>query len=470
MKSNRRSAFSLLELAIVMVIIAVMFTVATVALKSQLSSADTTSTKNKLATLQKALDMFYLSNNRYPCPAAANIAESSASYGVEASSCLSSSCPSGMFCGTRSVRGAIPFVTLGLANNFGADDFGSKISYAIDYAFTIKNGNCESGGGLTIKDANSNTIIDTAVYALISHGKDKAGAYDAKTTNYTACISGHADGENCNSDDIFTDSVINDLTTTTAQLYDDIMLWSLNPKRKTCPAGLRDCRLWLDSSDRCSIDLNTTEVTQWRSKGTYKYFATQGTLSTMPTFVTTAASLLNGRSYIKFVSGDLMTVSNSATDNVSSFGDSAYTQAIVFRSTDTAGVLFALADSSSYTATTIDRNFNLNSSKLAHNNYNAASEVLTSTANFNDGIAHIAISSLSATSAHALWIDRSLVTTGTQLLSSFTTKTNALIGGHTSLGYYDGDILEIIYFDYALSTTERQALENYLAIKWGLNI
>lgn len=470
MKSNSRSAFSLLELSIVIVIIAVMFTVATTALKTQLSSADITSTKNKLLTLQKALDIFYLANNRYPCPAAANLAEGNANYGVEASACLVSSCPSGMFCGTRSVRGAIPFVTLGLANNFGSDDFNSKISYALDYAFAIKNGNCESGGGLIIKDVNNNTLTDTGVYALISHGKDKAGAYDARTTNYNSCVAGHADGENCNSDDTFIDSTINDLATNTAQLYDDIVIWSLNPKRKTCPAGLRDCRLWLDSSDRCSIDLNTTEVTEWRSKGTYKYSASQGTLSIMPTYVTTAASLLNGRSYIKFASGDLMTISNSATDNVSSFGDSAYTQVIVFRSTDTAGVLFALADSNSYTATTIDRNFNLNSSKFAHNNFNVTSELLSTKTNFNDGVAHIAFASTSATSSHTLRMDRNLIVTGSQLLSSFTTKTNILIGGHSSLGYFDGDILEIIYFDYALSTSERQALENYLAIKWGLNI
>jgi hypothetical protein len=45
-----------------------------------------------------------------------------------------------------------------------------------------------------------------------------------------------------------------------------------------------------------------------------------------------------------------------------------------------------------------------------------------------------------------------------------------VVGSAAFSTYYDGDIGEIIIFDRALKTEERQSIEKYLGQKWGIKI
>jgi hypothetical protein len=57
-------------------------------------------------------------------------------------------------------------------------------------------------------------------------------------------------------------------------------------------------------------------------------------------------------------------------------------------------------------------------------------------------------------------------------IGSFSADPGYLIGtaksGSTSLGYWSGDVCEVIAYDTALSSSNRSAVESYLKAKWGV--
>lgn len=469
MKLSKKSAFTLLEMAVVVAIIAVLITVSLSAYQTQLESVEIKNTEDKLNTIKNALDTYFKTNNRYPCPAAGNIAPGAANHGVEAATCNPSPCPAGMVCGTRSVRGAVPFVTLGLSEQFAQDPWLFSISYAIDNLFTKANGNCESGGALRIFDYAGNTINTKAVYALISHGKDGAGAYVTQTGTLLTCNTGNRDGENCDTNDTFKTSTVKTKAQVASDNFDDVVVWATNPNYKTCPAGLRDCRLWLDSSDRCTLTLNGTEVSEWRNKSAYSYAAVEPTAAIQPTYQAASGTLINNRPNIFFNSGDFMYIQDGAGyDSVSAFSDTELTRVVVYKTNLATGMIVGMADSPSYTAGAFERMFYMNAGRAQHYLWNGATEYLLSPNAYNDNLPHIFIASAGSVNPHKLWVDGSLVASGTFTFSAFNWKTNVLIGGHSSGGYSQGNILEILYFDYVLSAEERKLLENYMADKWGI--
>lgn len=469
---TKKSAFSLLELSIVLVIVSVIMGFGITAYNSQLNNVETIAIENQLKTIQAALDSFFKINGRYPCPAAGNLTPSSASYGVEATTCSPTSCPSEMICGTNSVRGAIPFKTLGLEAFYIRDSWGTKISYAIDNLFTIANGNCETGGNLTIQDYGNNIVSDKAVYALISHGETKLGGYDAQTGALNACSATAKDAENCDADDIFRVSELMYKDPSAATYYDDIVVWGNNPNYKTCPVGLKECRMWFDSSDRCSMTTSGSNVSEWRSKGKYKYRAKQSSDAIRPNLTTSSASLLNGRQYITFTSGDLLIMDNNTSGDeiIENVENNAYTQVIVYRTAVSSAMIFTFADTTSFSTCCGDRAFIIEDvGLLTHYNWQSAVEYVTGERNYSDNIAHIGVASLNASNVHRLWVDGALVATGTHTYSDNYWDYAVIIGGHQWPGYYAGDIMEILYFDYLLSDDERKILEVHLANKWGVS-
>lgn len=469
MKLRNKSAFTLLEMAVVIAIIAVIIAVSLSAYQTQLESVEIKNTEDRLNTIKNALDTYFKTNNRYPCPAAGNIVPGAANHGVEAVACSPSACPAGMVCGTRSARGTIPFVTLGLSEQFAQDPWLFSMSYAVDNLFTQANGNCESGGALQIVDYENNSVSTKAVFALISHGKDGAGSYVTQTGTLTTCNTGNRDGENCDTDDIFKTSPVKTNAQTAADNFDDIVVWGANPNFKTCPAGLRDCRLWLDASDRCTITLNGTEVAEWRNKSAYSYAAVEANASIQPTYQTASGSLINNRPNIFFNYGDFMYIQDGAGyDSVSAFSDTELTRVVVYRTSFGAGMIVGMTDSPSYFAGAFERMFYMNAGRAEHYLWNGSTENLISSNTYTDNLPHIFIASAGSTNPHKLWVDGNLVASGTFTFSAFNWKTNVIIGGHSSNNYIQGNVLEILYFDYVLSNEERKLLENYMADKWGI--
>lgn len=202
--------FTLLELSIVLVIIAI---VTGMALASGISLVETsrlTATQRKMHIIEEVLMQYRSAHDRLPCPGDLTLAPGSADYGLEAGADASSSIATGTGACTGSgmlpqanftgagltntwqtaAEGSLPAVTLGLSPDFMLDGWGHKFRYAVDVSMTAGEAfstgpyariGCDAGA-ITVDDVNGNPRSTSAIYALISQGENGHGAYTAGGT------------------------------------------------------------------------------------------------------------------------------------------------------------------------------------------------------------------------------------------------------------------------------------------------
>lgn len=198
-KTKLKSAYSLLELSIVIIIISILISGAMSVSVSGVNSAKVRATKDRMQEIYKALGNYLIANRRLPCPASLRAIESSdANYGVEVG--VGAGCVgSGVYAsttGTTAVYGAVPVKALGLANEMAKDAFDSKIVYFIHPNFTNASpavadfdgafsfSNAPFTNIITVAEVPSTTaqtITADAIVVLISHGANKAGAFNANS-------------------------------------------------------------------------------------------------------------------------------------------------------------------------------------------------------------------------------------------------------------------------------------------------
>lgn len=120
----RGNGFSLIEMAIVMLVIGLLLGGLLAPLSAQIEQQRTTETRSQMEEIKRALIGFAIANGRLPCPALAT------SSGVEI--------PAGGACTSTStnVTGFVPAVTLGLNNNGGfvLDGWSNRIRYSVTNA------------------------------------------------------------------------------------------------------------------------------------------------------------------------------------------------------------------------------------------------------------------------------------------------------------------------------------------------
>ena len=207
------AAFTLLELAIVIIIIAVVTGSGLMIGKSALDSSSQTSTNNRLDVIEKALIAFRQTNNRLPCPADGTLTKSSANFGVEAST--PGNCKDGgagvqsdFAVGANSsriVEGVVPVRALNLPDEFMFDGWGSKIAYAVWTPMTASRSFFSYGiqfncGQITVKDGSGNPRTSQADYVLLSYGKNGHGAYNASGTKNSSGSQNSDEKANCHCD------------------------------------------------------------------------------------------------------------------------------------------------------------------------------------------------------------------------------------------------------------------------------
>jgi len=204
----RPYGFSLIEIAVVLVILAILITAIGIPLGTQLDQQRTVETQKQLETIKEAIYGFALANGRLPCPATDGVV-----YG--AASSVGAEAPLGGVCTVK--LGYVPAVTLGISNTdssgFAIDAWGgssSRILYGVatqDVAgtncigtraspLTTADGarnatmDCLAGkplitvcsssptglpGAATVCAAGA-TLTSTAPFVLVSRGKNSAAA------------------------------------------------------------------------------------------------------------------------------------------------------------------------------------------------------------------------------------------------------------------------------------------------------
>ena len=145
---SRQSGFSLVEIAVVLVIIAILVTAVGVPLAAQLDQQRTVETQKQLANISEALYGFAMTNGRLPCPAKdGDQLESYSPTPVGSEAFAAGGSASNGSCATFS--GWLPSVTLGLAptdsSGFALDGWGlrqNRIRYAVRSLTISINSSC----------------------------------------------------------------------------------------------------------------------------------------------------------------------------------------------------------------------------------------------------------------------------------------------------------------------------------------
>ena len=254
----RVRAFTLIELALVLVIVSLMTGFGMQALEGKTAVNCYESTQAQLQNINAALQQFAAQQSRLPKPAYMNLGSNDSGFGQEAltgvpdaagknTPAFGAGVPTGMSETGGTLIGALPHATLGLAASYAADCWGNKFTYAVVNSQTSS----DSASGY-----NSGIIGDIALYAgtlgapvelsqtvtylVISHGQDKYGATPLTANNTTAlnCNGSTADKidrENCNNDKVFYNTMrsVGD----TSNYFDDMLVFSSKSQSaENCPA------------------------------------------------------------------------------------------------------------------------------------------------------------------------------------------------------------------------------------------
>ena len=233
--SLRHQGFTLTEIAVVMIIVALLLGGMLMPLSAQQDSRYRADTDTALNDIREALIGFAVVNGRLPCPAQATLAAGNANAGVEATTgagaTLSCACTNvtsdvaqsgGSACPTAdgsTVWGVLPWATLGLPEQ---DPWGNRYTYRVTNMFSRGPGQttfgapctpssnptqagfalCTQGGITVLTAAGSTTLASTVPAIVIAHGKTGGGGYG--TDGVQIALSGTADEqENYDADATF---------------------------------------------------------------------------------------------------------------------------------------------------------------------------------------------------------------------------------------------------------------------------
>ena len=237
--SSKQTGFTLLEIAIVLVISGLLLTAVLSVGNAQIQQARISSTKQKQEAIRLALINFITRNNRLPCPAIATLAPIAAGYGAEAGT--PGTCTGTIING--GVRtGILPWRSLALSNENAEDGYYHRFTYQVALVATNTNSKTISGlkGATSIHSgtpvvmgppATGNQTNDctptggnynpcSAVVIIVSHGSNGFGAYNPDG-NQSPLPTGADESENTNNDNKF---IIKDFSDNAANPYDDIVL------------------------------------------------------------------------------------------------------------------------------------------------------------------------------------------------------------------------------------------------------
>lgn len=245
MKKNiQNQGFTIVEIAIVMVIFGLLMSMFGTALVAYQKRQKYDETKKRLAIIQVALDEFLEKNQRYPCTGGRADEPGDAMFGQERTRALAGgaqSCQGSIPNGGRRydpdatpalvghlggvannlwVRyGSVPVRSLNLPDEYILDAWGNRFTYLVSIRLASDDYTYRSGAGaINVVDTGNNDVIDQAnqvfstgcaapgcrnfaEYVVISHGEDGSGAAVLSQADLTnpaiPCDVTQTQSENC---------------------------------------------------------------------------------------------------------------------------------------------------------------------------------------------------------------------------------------------------------------------------------
>ena len=244
----RIRGFTLTELAIVLIIVALLLGGMLIPLSTQTDIRNRSAEEAALEEFRQALVGFVIQNGRLPCPASRT--QTGAGAGLEMTTgtgvsreCSCTTAGSGVAgttaaCTATSVAGTLPWATLGFSES---DTWGNRYTYHMTTMFgrginPTRNPATDFGAGctpdsapqksavaictpgnITVQAAPGTVISSNLPAVIVSHGKNSAGAWNPQGTQ----IAGAAGDELENSD--------SDNTFVSRSDLDDVVVWLPTP-------------------------------------------------------------------------------------------------------------------------------------------------------------------------------------------------------------------------------------------------
>lgn len=246
---HSRRGFTLIEIAIVLVVIGLLISGGLLAVGPVIQSAKISETKQKMATVEAALLGYVIANGCLPCPAARGASATGITNNGTAD--YTTACGSGGAC-TGAGNGLVPWVTLGIAENDAIDGWGRRLIYSVDPTLTNASNDVQrnSDGSfptftstLGMENLAGDTLGYNAIaYVLVSHGSDGSfgetvdGTTGADKYGQAAGATGLGQHENGNGDINFATGQTNS-TNSTAYFDDIVSFKSFQPLILSCGAG-----------------------------------------------------------------------------------------------------------------------------------------------------------------------------------------------------------------------------------------
>ena len=181
--------FSLVELAVVLVIVGLLASGLMLSLGTQRETATTQEAQRQLENIREALIGFALANGRLPCPALSALANTDSNAGRE--NCTLQ-------------HGVVPWATLGLTES---DPWGNRLTYYAHSLFTasvpagaLASFTLNTQGNAAIKDA-AGAGYDTASAlpaVIVSHGARPSGAWLPNGSQIAGASGDEAENANAN--------------------------------------------------------------------------------------------------------------------------------------------------------------------------------------------------------------------------------------------------------------------------------
>lgn len=154
----RAKGFSLVEMAIVLVIFALLAGGLMMTLTAQQEVQRLSEARRQLAEIREALIGYAVINNRLPWPANPALASGTVNAGTED--------------GAQGPLGVLPWATLGLPET---DPWGQRFTYRVSNNFTAPF-TLATSGTITVKDGAAN-IATNLPAIVVSHGRNGLGGY-----------------------------------------------------------------------------------------------------------------------------------------------------------------------------------------------------------------------------------------------------------------------------------------------------
>lgn len=250
--------FTLIEMAIVLVVIGLILSGGLMAISPVLQGSRVTETEAKLDRIENALLLYGIQNTCLPCPATGSIATGATNYGAARHSggYYTSGCAtSAQTCVVTD--GVVPWLNLGLSEEDITDAWGNRIAYQLSSGtttactaatpLTSRNNSiqatsgfqrsttapsCYPYGTIAVDNAAGTDVIaggaaEGAAYVLVSHGPDGHGAFAAQTGNAKTTDASLDDQEENWDDD--TTFVQDDRVELSSEYFDDILRWRTAP-------------------------------------------------------------------------------------------------------------------------------------------------------------------------------------------------------------------------------------------------